>query len=306
MVLIRSGAMLIVGAVSAVVVGCGGEAAGPAAPVVDTAPLLYSPTWLPAGLTERIRGHSDGPPNRIRRGWARPNDTVEPVNWNAPLTIAVSGPGCSIPTYATAVDITGRPGRFAVVERPSGARSAILCWEPDDRTSITVTDDSLGLDQATVQRIAESVRPDRAATRQPLRVPEEAHTWIGMGTPQQSTTVVGTSATDWTARYHVDGVAKGDKRYLTVTAARSTPAPDGGEAVPVGERSGRFVTRATPGVATTAFLVVDLGAGLLLTVEAWSAVDAGGASAGVDPLRRIALETRFDGAPLAWIGSRPG
>jgi hypothetical protein len=304
MSLVRLAVMLIVGAMSTVVTGCGGQGTDSAAQFVDTA-LRYGPTWLPPGLTERSRAYHEGPPASIRRGWAPPSHTVETVNRNAPLTMEVSGPGCTVPDYATAIDVGGRPGRFATVERPAGHRSAILCWQPDDRTRITVTDHSLGLDHATLRRIAESVRSDRAVTRQPLRVPERAHEWIGMGTPLRSVTLAGTAATDWTARYHVGGVAKGDKRQLTVTAGRATPAPDGGEPALVGERSGRFVTEARAGIATTVFLVVDLGSALLLTIEAWTDGRAGGLPPGVDTLVRIAQETAVDGAPLAWIGSRP-
>jgi hypothetical protein len=305
MALVRLAIVLIIGATAAVLTGCDGQETGPATRFADTA-LRYRPTWLPPGLTERSRAYHEGPPASVRRGWAPPNHTVETVNRPAPLTMEVSGPGCTVPNYATAVDVGGRPGRFATVERPSGARSAILCWQPNDRTRITVTDDSLGLDQATLQRIAESVRSDRATTGQPLRVPEPAHEWIGVGTPLRSMTLVGTSATDWIARYHVSGVAKGDDRHLTVTAGRASPAPDGGEPAKVGERSGRFVTEGGNGGATTVFLVVDLGSALLLTIEAWTHGRAGEPVPGVDTLVRIALGTTVDSGPLAWIGGRPG
>jgi hypothetical protein len=305
MLLVRCAVMLIVGAVATVVVGCGDQEPRPGAQFTETA-LRYRPTWLPAGLTERSRAYYEGPPPSIRRGWAPANHTVETVNRSAPLTMEVSGPGCTVPTYATAIDVGGREGRFATIDNGSGGRSAILCWQPDDRTRITVTDHSLGLDQATLQRIAESVRSDRADTRQPLRVPKQAHEWIGIGTPLRSVTLVGTSPTGWTARYHVQGLAKADKGSLTVTAGRTTPAPDGGEPVPVGERSGRFVTQARAGAATTVFLVVDLGSALLLTVEASTDGREGGPPQGIDTLVRIALGTTVDNTPLAWIGGRPG
>jgi len=171
-------------------------------------------------------------------------------------------------------------------------------------------------------RIARSVRPDTARLAIPLRVG-----WLPAGMAMFGGSVEGGPPTSWTMQVHLGtpagdkrGTPAGDKndtRACTIVVGTATPAPSGGEALTVGGRSARFVTRtvANGQPVSVGYLVVELGDGLLLTGISTVAQPAAPVTAeraarptatvSREDLVRIAESAQIGPLPdLSWLGPR--
>jgi hypothetical protein len=234
-----------------------------------TQPLVYSPTWLPAGVTERLR-RQDFEGGRVERFWGRdrPTPAVQPDRPWASLSMLVAvtdfpqHQGCLVDTH---VDINGRPGSYLA----ESTEPLVLCWQADPRTFITLYNNGLVGRQALL-RIARSVRRDRGWATLPVQPPDGLARMLAVSTRLTAAWIGGTSPTGWIAMITTDPENKGEENSIRVMLARQTSAPAGGEELAVGGRPARYVQRRREAGSTDSFLVVNVGHGLLLTLEAWS------------------------------------
>jgi hypothetical protein len=164
----------------------------------------------------------------------------------------------------------------------------------------------LDLSESDLLRIATSVKADPAQTRAPLRLG-----WLPTGTTVVHTSVVGNSPTNWQATLdctlpNSDGSPTSSSAKPTATGLRvslgpTTTAPAGGEALTVGEHAARLVALAPSLGFTRRYLVVDLGAGQLLTLDqGWTGPSEPSRADLVRIAERVTLGTP---AETAWIGT---
>jgi hypothetical protein len=122
--------------------------------------------------------------------------------------------------------------------------------------------------------------------------------------------ILGNSTTFWQASLHAAPSAAPDAgtkaagqeaESVVLSVGTVSTAPDGGERITVGGRPARFVTEVSapkPPLIRSS-VVVDLGAGMLLTVSGSSS------AVGRADLVRIAEGARVDDdADLSWLGTR--
>jgi hypothetical protein len=265
-------------------------------------PLRYGPSWAPVGLVEVGRSYSSG-----ERTWA-PAGTVGPAKlrmdtWSLPAepyrrNIPGTPQTCRGFEQAEPVEVNGRPGRYgdrAGRDIAGNSRPAV-CWPADDRTTVTVTDDGLGLSRADLIRVAASVRRDARWSAFPIRVPPDAEQRVGALSGHRSVTVSGSSPTDWTAEVAWRPDSKGG-RNVTVTARTGTTAPSGGERLTVAGHRARYLKE-----QGGSYLVVDLGDGIQLKVEV--APGSQGRALSSDVLTSIVESTDVDRSSLRWLGTR--
>ena len=272
---------------------------GPA-PTGLSAPLRFHATWLPPGLAERFRavaladlgpGRIDGP---YRVYTKQPTDG----NGNASgpdLTVQVRrAASANDPEANTGSPITvnGKPGVFHGTV--GGDAKSYVEWRADADWVVSVQQKNLGLTQGDLLRVANSVRADPATFDIPLRFG-----WLPDGLAPQFATLSGNGPAAWALLVAGEQAGTGTKetakanRGFTVLLGTATPAPAGGTVIQVGNRTGRLVTRADPGLA---FVVVDLGGGRLLTM-----IGQGGVTE--QDLIKIAQQTEVTADPdLTWLG----
>jgi hypothetical protein len=270
-------------------------------------PLQYGPSWLPDGLVEVRRSYSSG-----ERTWA-PAGTVGSAGLRMstwPLHadrdrryVPEPPPTCGGYEQAEPVDVNGRPGHYGPQAGTDGAgnRRPAVCWLPDDRTVITVTDDGLGLSRADLIRMVVSVRRDARWSACPVRVPLNTETRIGGLSGPRSVTVSGSSPTNWTAEVAWRPYSKGG-RDVTVTARTGTTAPSGGKRLTVAGHRAWYFKEQTSAWATS-YLVVDLGDGIQLKVDVGvSSADSTAPSS--DVLASVVESAHVDQSSLQWLGAR--
>lgn len=274
--------------------------------VVTTFRVRYRPTWLPPGLAERSRvvGYDEvtgKPVTGPQRRW-----TPGPVGTDGEEGQGVSvttrpaqGPADPGGSGGEAVDVNGRRGYYH-----GGQTKAYVEWRAEDDTVVVVGVRELRLSRSELLRVARSVRPDQGKMTLPLRPG-----WLPAGMKVHTAQVSGDSPTAWFAQLSAEGAgpagadkASGTPSGLMVSLGPTTGAPAGGRTLTVAGRPARLVDRTgAPYGITVRYLVVDRGAGSLLTVTAsWSAVSP----LTDEDLIRVARNTEVDGAGQRWIGSR--
>lgn len=252
----------------------GGTAAAPTLPPV---PLRYRPTWLPPGLTERIRGAqpeaagSDSPASS-RRIWTDQPVGTDGTGARTELILSMrqaNGADDPLANTGVPVDINGTVGYY------HGTQKSYVEWRADPGTVVALTQHELNLSQQDMLRIARSVEPDPDQLRVPLHVG-----WLPAGMRVVNGEVSGDSPAAWMARLGAglprasDGTTP-DQRTITVSLSPTTTAPAGGRSLTVGGHPARLVHR-TDRPMDMRYLVVDLDQGRKLTVL--------GVSRGADPL----------------------
>jgi len=280
------------------------------------AALRYSPTWLPAGLTEQIRSveRNSGGSAVTRRTWTSSVDARD----NGPrlmMSLVERDGAVNVPDPGeTVVDINGRSGGW--YGSPDGYKSG-LHWNPEPKTTIAFSQFGLGLDAARLVRIGRSVQPDQATMTVPLTL-----TWLPDGMTIDGATAAGSSPNSW--RYWLSGSGSGGQslpghagsRDVAVAVGTGTDAPDGGEAATIGGHPARFVTftreleipaevprPAQVSTMVVSYLVVDLGQGLFLTVAVHETEVSGAPFPRAD-LERIAAGTQVSRPDMSWLGTR--
>jgi hypothetical protein len=145
------------------------------APALAPVPMRYAPGWVPAGLRE-MRRHvsvSGSPSTSVRRVWVAEADAAHTDPGTGLFELAAR-PGREPPSLTVEVehapervtlgrvlhDAAGEPGGYEV-----SGDSGSFGWDPEPGVSVRVSQRGLGLDRATMYRIARSVRPvaDRVA-----------------------------------------------------------------------------------------------------------------------------------------------
>ncbi|HEX8631106.1 MAG TPA: hypothetical protein VF755_23355 [Catenuloplanes sp.] len=277
---------------------------------VGPIPLLYRPTWLPAGYTERIRrlplgSDRDKDVAAVQRFWTAGSVGTDGNGGAAGLSLDVRrATEATDPSTEDGeqVDVNGRPGVYLGVDGKSYLR-----WRPDHDTVLSVAAHRPGLSRSDLLRVARSVRPDPATMVLPLRLG-----WLPDGLPSGHAEVSGDAPNVWFGQISAQGLspnaardgktAKLGGRSISVAAGPSTIAPGGGQRLTVAGRPARLVERdAGSGSTTMRYLVVELAGGRLLTVTgSWPPVDP----LTTADLVRVAENTRLDGADQGWIRGR--
>ncbi len=222
------------------------------------APLRYSPSWLPDGLQEYERGLSLVPAGHtLNRTWVRRT----PPQWQpggARLDLVVRSKPSIPASDGVAVTVGGLPGRYVGGGR--GDQKILLEWQPQRGVWLVLAQVGLGLDRGDVLRIAESMRPDPGAYGLPVQVgPAQRR-----GFAHFSTKVDGRGG--WRAEVALPTLTV----RLGTTGERD--APTWGQPVRVGGRQARYTV--VPGNPRTAWLVVPLDGGRVLTLVSWPQAQA--------------------------------
>ncbi|MFI7545867.1 hypothetical protein [Actinoplanes sp. NPDC049599] len=231
----------------------------PSVSAVDTrlVPLEFSPGWLPPGYAEYYRTVRPGA--GLTRMWASAAPKSPLLMDDAPdrlvmTVVATADAEVTRDEGDQPVDINGISGSY----RPAGQPG--VYWQAGAVT-IEIRTDEPGLPQATLLRIARSVRPDPAALRLPFTVRPPADRVVA------SQTVKGVSPGEWLAVTDFgeldpfgDIVASG----TSISIGTVTPAPSGGTSLRVAGHPARYRYSELPEPGN--YLIVDLGNGLQLTV----------------------------------------
>jgi hypothetical protein len=233
----------------------------------DAVPLRYRPAWLPPGLGERRRASTLGPGTgprtaTVERTWTRqaaPRSrltlSIRPVRDNTVPT----RPG------GEATDIRGRTGYLH--DDPASSRSYVE-WMVDVSHVATVEQMGLGLSDADLVRVAESVRPDPAVLDPAVRIE-----WLPDDMTLDSVEIGGDGPDSWMLSRVANDRAK-TGRSLVVSLTTHVEL-DGGTPLTVGGRPARWWNGADqppsdkPGAVTAPtrnVLIVDRGDGRWLTV----------------------------------------
>lgn len=282
----------------------------PAAPNPQTSsapagsvPLRYRPTWLPAGLGERSRiaslvslgdGHLDG----VNRTWTSGPLSASLETKHPSLSLGFRNAKTADEPRAnqgTAVDINGKTGYY---HGAGGDTKSYVEWRIDADLVASVFQSGLGLTQQQLVRIAESVQPDPAALAVPMRL-----NWLPDDLKAQFVEATGNDPAGW--RFRVSGEKQREFTGKDVTDANrsvsveygtalSIGVPDGGEAITVAGRPGRYVERAVEGSMVVPYVVVDMGQGRFITVIANGVSRA--------DMIKVAANVEVTGEPdLAWL-----
>jgi hypothetical protein len=280
-------------------------------PAIEPVPLVYRPTWLPAGLTERIR--------RAPLGSAASEEYAGPARLWTAQSVGTDGDGGANGLQlhvrgalnaedppandGVPVDVGGQPGFY----HPSPHdQKSYLEWRIDAGTVAMLDEHRLSLSRDDMLRVARSVRPDPGTLRVPLHIG-----WLPSGMTPRYAELSGDSPAAYYCMVSAEESlpagptgatgkeGKQGPRQLSVAIAPTTTAPEGGEALTVDGYPARLVARTE---FRQLFLVVDLGTrGLLTVVANWP--DPRPLTR--DDLVRIAENvTVEDSADVAWIGTR--
>jgi hypothetical protein len=283
-------AVAVVAAVAAplLVLGHGGKArtapyqAGARASTSDTqtqstglapVPMSYRPTWLPTGLTERIRWVPLSPATAesaagVMRTWSAQHVGTNGYGAEHQLMLTVRHnsvarqPGSN---QGVPVDINGKPGYY---HGTAGEEKSYVEWRADPATILSVSQLRLGLSEADMLTVAKSVQPDTAQLRVPLDLG-----WLPNGLHADYAEVSGDSPTNWLVYEAAEAAAqtsgkesKEAPQSVSVFLSPTTTAPNGGQPLTVGGHPARVVDRTD--IPNMRYLVVNLGSGKLLTVVA--------------------------------------
>lgn len=290
----------------------GAQPASPTAPAprLGAAPLAFRPTWLPTGWTERVRRSSVDTSAHPRLGPVSRMWTTGPVGTDGTgggnsLSLdsrAATGPADPGANSGTPVDIGGQRGYL----HDAGGKSYVE-WRTRDGRVVSLQQHGSAVSTSDLLRVARSVRPDTGQLRPPL-----ALGWLPADLSVCSVEVSGDSPTSWFARLDAEvtvpvsptpdgAAAKMAPRDIMVTLSPTTTAPAGGQRLTVSGHPARLVTRTDIPELNMRYLVVDLGAGRLLTVIAqWP---------GTNPITqadmvKVAEHASLDPTPdVSWIGT---
>ncbi|MDG6102052.1 hypothetical protein Daura_45035 [Dactylosporangium aurantiacum] len=272
-------------------------------PTFPPVALRYRPTWLPAGLTERIRvaqpvANGNGSPASVLRVWTDQPVGTDGAGARRTLLLSMrqaSGADDPLANTGVPVDINGTVGYYHAGDKP------YVEWRAGADTVVSVTQRELNLSEQDMLRIARSVQSDVTPLRVPLRVD-----WLPDGMRVINGEVSGDSPASWMARLNAgrprnpDGTAT-SQQSVTVYLSPTTTAPAGGRSLTVNGHPARLVAR-TDRPLDMRYLVVDLGDGRKLTVL--------GTALPADPMTdddliRIGEHAAPAGpADVAWIADR--
>jgi hypothetical protein len=271
------------------------------APTGLSVALRFHATWLPSGVAEHVRvgaladmgpGHIDGVYSVYSKlpVDATGNDSGPRLTVQVRKAASASDPEIN---DGSPITVNGKPGFY----HGKGDTKSYIEWRADADWVVSVDQNGLGLTQAELLRVADSVRADPGGFDIPLRFG-----WLPDGINPQFVTFAGNSAAAWIMRVSGEQAQTGTKetnkqnRSLDVELGTATSAPAGGTAVQVGGKTGRLVTRTVDGANVINYLVVDLGGGRVLTI-----VGQGGIAN--EDLVKVAQNTQVTGDPdLTWLG----
>jgi hypothetical protein len=141
------------------------------APALVPVPIRYGPGWLPGGLREvrRSVSVSGSPSTSVHRLWTREEDAPAMAGAATQLTEFRDdgSPYLSIVVDHDPPDTVQLNRSIDVAVAEGG-----LFWNPEPRVTVHVDQRGLGLDPATLERIARSVRPVPDEVAFPLQVAE--------------------------------------------------------------------------------------------------------------------------------------
>lgn len=262
----------------------------PMTPSANDVPLGFRPTWLPDDLVERgrncVNAYSPLAPE-VTRQWDRPDAPLSPrPTLSFKISRNVADPQSYLGNAAERIVVNGAEGTF---RRPPEDMDQSLVWSPGKHTLLTLETRHSGLDKEDLLRIAQSVvpSPDRYTT--PLRFQKLPSGWRVVRSQ-----VEGSSPKDWKSVVWVQ--AAGGSRTETVVRIEigaSAFGPDDGTELTIGGRPARTLLS-----GPTRYLVVELGGGRLMSLQAW------GDAAELDLLSTVATDTVVTGAGVDWLGTR--
>ena len=236
--------------------------------------LRYRPTWLPPGLTERIRSGQpvsagNGSPANMLRVWTDRPVGTDGAGVPAQLVMSMrqaSGTNDPLANTGVEVDINGTVGYYHASDK------SYVEWRAGADTVVALTQHKLNLSQQDLLRIARSVQPDPAQLLVPLHVG-----WLPGDMRVITGQVSGDSPAAWMAMLSAQqqpapGGSASSQRSITVSLSPTTTAPAGGRSLTVNGHPARLVIR-TDRPMDMRYVVVDLGDGRKLTVSGVSRAD---------------------------------
>jgi hypothetical protein len=265
--------------------------AAPLAPV----PLRLGPGWLPAGLRESVRyAYVSADTQRVERFWM-------PDRFRGPVVDARGSP--VVPHLIVSVehrspdlvqlddalrDTVGVRGGFQTfTEGVTG-----FSWTAMPGVDVRVTQSgALGLDRATLFRIARSIRPVAGSFTFPLHA-RRMPAGLAADAPGMSVAAA--------VQPHPSGGWEGWVDWclaiqVAVADRPSAEVPPGGVPLLIGGRHGRYAVRPTGGGVSRVFVVLERRPGMVVTVSRWQNERH---PADLDLLARIA--TSVERAPTPW------
>jgi hypothetical protein len=249
--------------------------------------LRYQPTWLPAGLRERVRNMSVPGTNKdstLLRTWTAHSVGSNGDGTSVRLDLTVRRPADATDPQANTgvrVDINGSTGYYHGA--PQGETKSYVEWRAGADAVVSISQVGLHLSEADMLKVARSVKPDPAQMQLPLRLE-----WLPDGMSLSSAEIGGDSATSWYASLWTQAAApaslapkeaKQGPRSLSVALrptasagyvpqkAPGTPTT-GGEQLTVGGHPAQLIPRTDLPGTNMWYLVVHLDNGQLLTVIA--------------------------------------
>lgn len=266
----------------------------PAAPLAPV-PLRFGPGWLPGGLYESARyAYVTEVSQRVERTWV-PDRFLGPVvdARGAPvvphLTITVEHQAPDLVQLDDALaDTVGVRGGFQTF----AAGVSGFSWTAAPGVDLRVTQTGeLGLDRATMLRIARSMQPVADSFTFPLQARSLP---VGLSADTRGTSVAAA------IHPHRSGGWEGwvDWRLAVQVAVGDRPSaevPRGGTPLLIEGREARYAVRPLGGGSSRVFVVLERRPGTVVTVSTWQH-DANPAD--LDVLKRIA--TSVERVPVSW------
>lgn len=250
----------------------------PAPPPNTYVPLRYEPTWLPDGYKEYFRNSRLEGSSRV---WSR-DKPDRPLEKDGPmffLNVDLEAPETA--QGAEQVDVDGVRGTYL----PEGH---MITW-PGGGFALTVGALNQTPSKATLLRVARSVRLDAEIFKIPFRAPQPPP-----GLTQVDFNVSGVNPQGWVGEVVFGDDPQAFVGDVSITVGMETRAPKGGTNLQVAGHPARYVKAPDPKVSY--FLVVELGAGRLLTVSAGTLSQA-------EMIELAAGTGPVTAAVLPWIGS---
>ena len=269
--------------------------------------LGYAPTWAPPGFAEHIRSFFvTDPPDELgpslQRVWTKqtgPGDPWGGAELMLSVRTEVTDPAAAVGAGGPAVDINGHPGHYV----PAEGKKSYVSWQAGEHTMLMLSASHYAIAQKDLLRMARSVRPEPGTNAVPVRLRHLPAGWSTTGI-----TVSGQSAATWRAEVAAAQPApelppdkskmegKAGPGSLSVTVGSTAEAPAGGTELTVGGRPARHPVRADQPGRDLIYLVVDLGAGRVMTL-----VGQGDGLTLAD-LTKVAEQAEITPAGLDWLG----